>query len=230
MSLVRDVPFAMVALEEHWFGTCSKIISTGSTSAVGALSGKTTAAAIISTGGISLSDGALAGGYTCVSTQAVILDRLAFPIAQAHYEAAVVQSFLISTAGSTEVDRKTGLGVYLQHGDSSGGGDLAEYSTASRVDDRLYFGTTKRTSDMLSWDYGDRSTGQLYAVSHPAYYDLRNAKRYLRVVTRVGKNSVTTDTSGEEGSRVGALITFLAADQLPVNADTTSLYSSTTTT
>lgn len=230
MSLVRDVPFAMVAMEEHWFGTCSKIISTGTTGAVGPLSGKTTAAAIISTGGISLSTaGALSGGYTCVSTQAVLIDRLGFPVGQAMYDACIVQSYLVSTLGSTEVDRKTALGVYLQHAASSSGGDLAEYSTGSRVDDRIYFGTTVRTCDMLSWDF-TRSTAPLYAVSHPAYYDLRGAKRYLRVVTRVGKNSVTTETSGEEGSRVGALITFLSADAIPVKVDTTSPFSSTTST
>ena len=186
---------------------------------------------LVATGSISLTTaGALSGGYTCASTQGYLLDRNEFPINAAKYAAAVVQSYLVSTIGSTEVDRKIGLGVYLQHGDSSGGGDLAEYSTASRPDERLYFATTKRTTDYQSWDLSNKSTGTLYAVSNPGYYDLRGAKRYLKVVSRVGKNSVTTETSGEEGSRVGAVITFLAADTIPARADSTSPFSSSTST
>ena len=87
-----------------------------------------------------------------------------------------------------------------------------------------------RSSDHQAWSLSDRSTGVLYAASNPGYYDLRAAKRYLKVYSRVGINRVTTETTGEEGSRVGALITFLGADTVPFRPDTTSPYSSTTTT
>jgi len=235
MSLVRDMPFSMVALEDTILATCSALMSTAaSTSVKGMLSNKSTGSAIISTGDIgnlSTNEGTKlvsSGGMTVASTQGALIDRLSFPLG-AHYGAAVVQASLVSTVGSTEADRKLALGVKLQHGDSSGGGDLADYSTDFQPNDRLYFGTSARTTDMLAWDTA-KSSGALFAVSNPGYYDLRAAKRFLKVAVRAGKNSVTTESSGDEQSRVGAVITFLAGDQTPARADTTSPFSSTTST
>jgi hypothetical protein len=166
-----------------------------------------------------------AAGMTAVNGR--VIDRLRFPIG-ARYGACVVGAYIASTRGSTETDRKLGIGVKLQHGDSSGGGDLADYSTGNQPDDRQYF-STARTSEMLSWDASE-STGPVYAVSNPGYYDLSGAKRYLRVVARAGKDKVTTESSGDEQSRVGATITFMAGDQAPQRPDSTGPYSTTTST
>lgn len=237
MSLVRDLPFTMVAMEEHMLITCSDPMSTaGSTAGTrGLLGSKTTAGVLVSTGDIGMlstvakNKQVSSGGMVVATTFGKVIDRLRFPLG-AHYPAAAVSAWINSTVGSTQADRKLAIGVKLQAGDSSGGGDLADYTTAYQPDDRIYFGTSIRTCDMLNWDFSDESTGVLFAPSHTGYYDLRGAGRYLRVVPRVGKNRVTTETSGDEGARVGATITFLSADQLPVKADTTSPFSSTTST
>jgi hypothetical protein len=121
------------------------------------------------------------------------------------------------------------IGVKLQHGDSSGGGDMADYSTDCQVPDRVFFGSSARTTDMKQWD-GSHSTGPLYGCSHTAVYDLRGAKQYLRAGVRVGKELVTTETSGDEHARVSAVITFFGGATVPYTAKVISPFSSTTTT
>jgi len=215
MSIVRDIPFAMNALEDTILVTCSALMSTaGSTSPKGMLSVQSTADAIVSAGSETTAYGR-------------IIDRLAMPLG-ALYQVAAPSAWLHSTRGSTEADRKLTIGVKLQHGDSSGGGDMADYSTGSQPDERQYF-SSARSTDHASWD-ATLSTGEVYAMSNAAYYDLRAAKRYLRVAVPVFKNRVTTESSGDEQARVGAVITFLGGDDLPQNADTESAYSNSTTT
>jgi hypothetical protein len=229
MSLVRDFPFTMPAIQERLLATCAALYTTGSTSVVTPI-WDTTADSVITTGTLgaltTVDRGKLfAAGMASVNGK--VIDRLRFPIG-ARYGACVVGAYIASTRGSTEANRKLGVGVKLQHGDSSAGGDLADYSTGNQPDDRQYF-SSARTTDMLSWD-GSESTGEVFAASNPGYYDLRAAKRYLRVVARAGKDLVTTESSGDEQSRVGANITFLAGDQLPQKADSTGPYSDTTST
>lgn len=215
MSLVRDIPFSMVALEDTIFITCSALLSTAaSTAAKGMLSVQSTADAVVA-----------AGAETTALGR--IIDRTRMPLGT-RYAVAVVGSWLHSTRGSTEADRKLTIGVRLLHGDSSGGGDMATLSTAAEPADRQYF-SSARSTDHASWD-ATESTGEVYAASNPAYYDIRGAKRYLRVAVPVFKNAVTTESSGDEGSRVGAIITFAAGPILPQRLDTTGPYSTSTST
>lgn len=224
MGLVRDIPFTLIAIPDRLLATCAALVTTGSTGVVTPIA-DTSADAVISTGDLgAISDGVFAGMGTANGT---IIDRLRQPLGT-HYEACVVGAWIASTRGSTEADRKLAVGLKLQHGDSSGGGDMADYSTGSQPSDRQYF-STARTSDMAQWDASE-STGPVYAVSDPGYYDLRVAKQYLRVVGRYGKNKVTTESSGDEQSRAGATITFLSGRNVPANADTTGPYSTTTST
>jgi hypothetical protein len=214
MSLVRDIPFTVPAMQETLLATCSALVTTGSTGVVTPIA-DTSADALISAAGETTGFGR-------------VIDRLTFPVAGAKYNACVVSAWINSTRGSTEADRKITVGVRLLHGDSSGGGDLAAYSTANQPATRTFF-STARTTDMLQWD-GSLSTGAVYAPSNPGYYDLRGAKRYLQVAALVLKNKITTESSGDEQCRVGATITFLAGDKLPQRQDTTGAYSSTTST
>ena len=217
MSVVRDLGFTVPAMVETILITCADALSTaGSTSAV-PNKARTTADVLASP---------TAGTFTTGFGR--VIDRLGAPFG-AGYVVAMPSASLTATRGSTEANRQMQIGLYLLHGDSSGGGDLAEYSTASRPDDRTYFGTA-RTSEMLNWD-GSISTGPLYAPTNPAYYDLRAAKRYLQLAVRVLKNKVTTESSGDEHARVDGFITFLGGDMLPQNADViTSPFSTTTST
>ena len=220
MSLVRDLPFTVVGLEDHILVSCSDIMSTaGSTSAVGIRGTKTTVSAIITTGDIGyITTGSgtklvSSGGIAVVTTQCFIWNRLRYPLVGAKYEAVGVSAHLISTRGSTEAGRKLAIGVKLQHGDSSAGGDMADYSTANQPDDKVYFSSV-RTCDMLNWDFSDESTGPVH-LSQSGLYDLRAAKQYIRLGVRVGKELVTTESSGDEQARVSGYMTFLAADALP---------------
>ena len=213
--LVRDIPFTMNALNEVIFITCSAPMSTaGSTAGQGMLGVATTASAIASAGAETTAYGR-------------VIDRLRQPVGT-QYAAAAISSWLHSTRGSTEADAKLTIGVKLQHGDSSGGGDMADFSTGSQPAARNYFSSARSTTH-LSWD-ATESTGEVYAMSNPGVYDIRSAKRYIRVAVPVEKNKVTTESSGFEQARLGAAITFLAGQNTPTAADTISPYSTSTST
>lgn len=211
MSIVRDIPLVFTAAEERSFITCS----TGNQ----VFSGNT--------------GNNLAGGAGTVATfNGDVIDRLS-PIIEGALGAmaavAMPSVTLYSSRGSTEANRQLVVSCKLQHGDSSGGGDMADYSTGQQPADRTFFATA-RSSDQRNWD-SQLSTGAFRGVSNPAYYDLRAAKRYIRVVGGVGKNRVTTESSGDEGLRVRAEIAFAAYDRQPYVAggvlDPTSTSSST---
>lgn len=207
MSIVNELGFVIPSLEDRLFVTCS----TGSQGIAGA--GSTT--------NVVQSSAAAAG-----ATTGRIIDRLGDQLTQ-RFTVAMPFTLLQSTRGSTEADRLHTVGVKLQHGDSSGGGDMADYSTGSQPDTRNFF-TTARSSDMASWDSAG-STGAFRGMSNPAYYDLRAAKRYIRVAHIASKNRVTTESSGDEGSRLSGGILFIGAERLPQGTDVGFSSTSTTT-
>lgn len=215
MSLVRDIGITLSAMTETILITCAEALSTAASTTAAPNKGRTTADVLVGAGSLTTGFGR-------------VIDRIGPPLGT-RYNVAMPVGTLVSTRGSTEADRKVQVGVYLLHGDSSGGGDMAAYSTASQPDDRTYFGTG-RTTDMVNWDAG-LSTGPLQACSNPAYYDLRAAKRYIQVAVRVMKDKVTTESSGDEHAHVGAYVTFLAGESLPqVVSPKDSPFSSSTST
>lgn len=199
MALVRELGITLIALEDTLFVTCSALQSTAASTSPTIQRMNTTADAI-------------AQGTAETTAYGIVIDRLG-PALGAMYNVAFPAGHFHASAGSTETNRRLSLGVKLQHGDSSGGGDMADYSTQNQPAQRNYFGTG-RTSDMQNWDE-TYSTGPLYAQSNAAYYDLRAAKRYIRVAVPVYKDKVTTETSGDEPARVGAALTFLVGTRLP---------------
>lgn len=216
MSIIRDVPFVIEALKDTILVTCSAIMSTaGSTSPKGMLSVESTDGALVDAAGT---------GTTAFGR---VIDRLRFPLGTM-YAGAVVGATLHSSRGSTEADRKLTIAARLQHGDSSGGGDMADLSTASNPDTRQYF-STARTTDMLQWD-GSESSGPVYAAANPGVYDIRKAKQYLRIAVPVSKNRVTTESSGDEQARVRATLAFVGGANLPQKLDTEGPYSTSTST
>lgn len=211
MSIVRDLGITLEAMTPTTLVTCAAPLTTvAATTGVQINKGNTTADVLVSTGLPISTTGGTAGLTTGFGRT---IDRTAAPLS-ALYTVAMPAAFLVSTLGSTETNRQVVVGIKLQHGDSSAGGDMADYSTGSQPADRIWF-STARTCDQLSWEFSGRSTGTLSATSNPAYYDLRNAKRYIRTAIRVGKSLVTTESSGDEHARVSASITFLGGDSLP---------------
>lgn len=214
--IVRDIAITLPALVPTTLITCSDPLSTAGSTTAAVNKGNTTADVLSSP-----TEGTLTTAFGRV------IDRIGAPLGTLYSVAFPVATWT-STRGSTEANRKIQIGAYLLHGDSSGGGDMAEYSTEARQSDRVFFGTG-RTSEMSNWD-ASLSTGALHAVSNPASYDIRAAKRYIQVAVRVAKNRITTESSGDEHARIGAYVTFLGGAVVPQPEPVTSPFSSSTST
>lgn len=130
------------------------------------------------TGGDSTSGGTFNGS---------IVDRLALGYG---YEYA--QPFLIGelpATTSTQGRRYVSLQVKLRHGDSSGGGDLADFSTGLIPDAVEHYTTQGESTDWKNW-----TTGLLRMQCSPKAYPLQGAKRFITaaaIVTRVGAVTAT---------------------------------------
>lgn len=210
MSIVRDIALGVQALTDTLVVTCS----TQQTVAV-------TTANTVQSSNANFSTGFGSSGGAGISGR--IIDRLQEPFITDRYTVAMPFSYLESTRGSTEANRQLAVNIKLQHGNSSAGGDMADYSTGSQPVDMVLF-TTVQTTPMWSW-----STGAIRATSNPAYYDLRGANRYIRTVTSAFKNRATTESSGDESFHIGASIALLGGGQVIQNP-WTSAGSSTTST
>jgi hypothetical protein len=207
MSIIRDLGLTLPSLEERFFVTCST--GTGSW-------GATTGTVVLG-----------ASGAAGISGR--IFDRTAHLLTG--YMVAMPFTHLYSSRGSTAPDRKITLGVKLQHGDSSGGGDMADYSTQSQPADKIYFGATARTTEYQNWttdDLDENSTGPVRLASGPSYYDVRAAKRFLRAVHFATKDANTTESTGDEGARLSGGVTFIGGDT-PQHSVKSPLSSSTST-
>lgn len=128
-----------------------------------------------------------------------------------------------TTVGSTAADQKVALDIKLQHGDSSGGGDMADFSTGLQPGTRTFL-TTAMTTPMQNW-----STGAKF-FDHRAEYEITAAKRYVRAVgtwTRGG--SATSTAAGSIDTQYAYLtLNFKEADNSPF-VDSTSTSTSTST-
>ena len=108
MGLTRDLGITVQALEARAIVTCS------------------TANQTLATTGNVVQSTTAAGGIN-----GRVLDRLDTQYGGGILTKATVGAYLWASRGSTEADRKLTLGVKLQHGDSSGGGDaVARVCTA----------------------------------------------------------------------------------------------------
>lgn len=215
MGLVREMGITVAACDTLVVATCSDLLSTAGSTTPVPNKLHATADAVIT---------------ACAETTVFgdLIDRLG-PVLGRLYSVAMPSARVYASRGDTGADRKWTLGIRLQHGDSSGGGDFADYSTQNAAQTIQYF-STARTSDMANWDT-QLSTGPLNMRTNPCYYDLRAAKRYLRVAVPVLKNNVSTG-SADEAARLNAEITFLVArGTAPVRGHASdSPFSSSTTT
>lgn len=128
-----------------------------------------------------------------------------------------------STAGSTNADQKVTVDMKLQHGASSGGGDMADFSTQNQPAARVYF-TTAQTTAMQNW-----STGAQQWVNNPAVYEISAAKRFLRLGFQFAKNGQTTSTAAGSADRilVNAGMEIRTAEFPSVDTSSTSTSTST---
>lgn len=197
MALVRDIATIVNALDTAVITTCAELLSTAASTSPAPNKLHATADAVVT---------------ACAETTVFgrVIDRIGPELGAYAYGVVMPSASVYASRGSTEADRKWTLGVRLQHGDSSGAGDMADYSTENAAESITYF-STKRTSDEAHWDTG-YSSGPLQLRTNPCYYDMRAAKRYIRVAIPVLKNRVTTETSGDEHARLNADLVFLAGN------------------
>jgi hypothetical protein len=137
-----------------------------------------------------------------------------------------VVPFLIANGNqSTSLDAKVTLGVHLYHGDSSDGGDLAEYSTHNRPDDAVFMSSAMTTS------YTNWTTGDKHCQSNSKVYDLRGANRYIALGARptINTNATSTTASGNLLNIAGGLA-FVIGDEDPQRAPVADPYSTSTST
>lgn len=137
-----------------------------------------------------------------------IVDRLNDIASYDRYTVVMPGATLFASRGSTVADGKLVLGVKLQHGNSSGGGDMVDYSTGSIQPDTVFF-TTALTTSLACW-----TTAPFYRASPPCYFDIRAANRYIREVISVSIDAATTASQGFESLSVLGTMEFFGGAQL----------------
>jgi hypothetical protein len=151
-----------------------------------------------------------------------VIDRLGLG---ARYQFRAANPFLhvTTTVGSTAPDQKIALDIKIQHGDSSGGGDMADFTTGLQPATRTFLSTFMSTV-MQNW-----STGQQF-FDHNGEYEITAAKRYIRAVGTVTRGGVTTSTAAGsiDFAYADMGINFKEADNAPFT-DTTSTATSSST-
>lgn len=130
----------------------------------------------------------------------------------------------VSGYESTEADRKVILAVKMQHGDSSGGGDFADYSTVFQAADANFFTSFHTTVMTGSW-----TTSIMHGQTNSSIYDIRAMKRWMRPVLTPTINFQATSTSLLAFLNVNGGVVFLTADEEPPRANTGIGSTSTTT-
>lgn len=136
-----------------------------------------------------------------------LIDRLALSPAFTH-----AQPFLVgSIAGTTSTggERWCSVAVKLQHGDSSGGGDLADYSTGSISDAVSYYTTQGESTDWRNW-----TTGAVRVQTSPRPYPLLHAKRFLSVSGTVSMSLIAATGTSTATSSAGIMTLSLGANLL----------------
>lgn len=151
-----------------------------------------------------------------------IIDRLGLG-GNRIFEDASVGITAYTTVGSTAADKRITLGVKLQHGDSSGGGDQADYSTGYQAADQNFFTTAESTA------YQNWTTGVLY-LGHQSWYNVIPAKRYVRAVGFLTKGGTTTSTAAGSVDYLYAnlMVRFGGADYDPPTLSTSTSTSTST--
>ena len=136
------------------------------------------------------------------------IDRLDPHFSGVMYRTAELTGHLYSSAGSTNATRAMRQAIELQHGDSSGGGDHAVLSTGASTG-YSYFTSVRSTVTLVF------SSGPFHGQTPPNYYDLTRAKRYVSTWMTADLDYITTETCGDNYTKMGASIRFAGGDELP---------------
>ena len=127
----------------------------------------------------------------------------------------------VQQAGSTAANRAVTVDVRLQHGDSSGGGDMADLTAPANLASAVFLNTAL-TTDMQNW-----TSAPVKVYSNPVSYEIGAAKRYIRAVGKVTKAGLSTSTAAADTMNVMLGIRFGEPTASPPANVTTSSSTST---
>jgi len=144
------------------------------------------------------SGGTLTGG---------VVDRIQLGRAYSHAQPFLIGDGLSNTSTGGAKSRKVDL--FLVHGDSSGGGDLAEIDTGLRVAQQQVYNTGLTTDEKVY------TTGTIRVQHSGVAYSLIGAKRFIAPAAIVTGPGVTTSTAGGNLLTVGLGLSMLQADDEP---------------
>jgi len=117
-----------------------------------------------------------------------VIDRLALGPAFTHAQPFMVGQLPGTT--STQGARFRSVAVKLRHGDSSGGGDLADFSTGMIQAAVPFYTTQGESTDWKNWTTGNTRV----QVSHVAY-PLLGAKRFITAAGTITAPGLSTSTA-----------------------------------
>ena len=105
----------------------------------------------------------------------------------------IVEPFcwLFGNLVSTAADKQISITMKLHHGDSSGGGDMAELLPPNTAVARTYFSTAQST-DSSNW-----TTGVISLASNWTAFEISNCKRFIKPVANITRN-VAVSSSGQD--------------------------------
>lgn len=151
-----------------------------------------------------------------------VIDRLGLGAGRI-FQTAEVGINAYTTVGSTSAIKNFTLSAKLQHGDSSGGGDMADYSTGMQNADQNFFSAAESTAHQ-NW-----TTGVIH-LNHQSWYEVTAAKRYVRAVGFITKGGPSTSTAASsiDACYANLVVRFGGADHNP-SVLSTSTSSSTST-
>lgn len=122
------------------------------------------------------------------------------------------QPFLVASVPgttSTQGARYRSVAIKLRHGDSSGGGDLADYLTPPAAEP--FYTTQGESTDWQTW-----TTGTLRYQSSSVCYPLLGAKRFITAAGTITAPGLSTSTAGGVTTSVALGVNMIKADsELP---------------
>lgn len=137
-----------------------------------------------------------------------VIDRLALGNHFTH-----AQPFLfgegLSNTGNTGGQKRVLLDVFLKHGDSSGGGDLAEVDTGLRTAQQVNY-TTAGTTGEYAW-----STGTVRVQHYANPYSLLGVKRFIAPSGIMERAGVVTSTAAGGLLTLTLGVNMLQSDEEP---------------
>ncbi len=125
---------------------------------------------------------------------------------------------------STAANKKVQVDAKLQHGDESDGSDMADYSTGYQPA-TITHGSSAETTPMALWSTGPGDYNSGYVA-----YDMRAAKRYIRMVGTITMPGNTTSTAAAQSVQYAGAIVFGGGDENPPLNTSTGVNSTATST